>query len=105
MFLRKRLTSSWGGGTIVRKKEVHKVQVSLDGVVYYTGHRIVQAKDGRQFVDLSICDENNAPYKLFLNGNSIPVLEGMHIGEPLSILFDVVDYRGNLQLRAKEVVR
>lgn len=81
------------------------MQVSLDGVVYYTGHRVVHAKDGRAFVDLSISDENNAPYKLFLDGKAIGVLEGLHIGEPLSISFDVVDFRGNLQLRAKEVIR
>ncbi len=81
------------------------MQVSLDGVVYYTGHRIVRAKDGRAFVDLSISDEQNAPYKLFLDGKSISVLEGLHIGDPLSVTFDVVDFRGNLQLRAKEIVR
>lgn len=75
----KRLTAFWGG-TIDRKRRCSRVQVSLDGVVYYTGHRIVQAKDGRQFVDLSISDENNAPYKLFLDGKSIGVLEGLHIG-------------------------
>lgn len=80
------------------------MQVSLDGTVKYAGHKIINYKDGRQFVSLSAVDDRGEPINFFCPGSCLPAISGCKFGDDLSLVFNVSEYQNRLNLRVTEVV-
>ena len=79
------------------------MQVSMDGTVKYAGHKVINYKDGRQYVALSTVDEKNEPINFFCPGTCLPAIKNCTFGDDISITFDVNEYQNRLNLRVKEV--
>lgn len=81
------------------------MQVSMDGTVKYAGHKIINYKDGRRFVSLTVVDEKGEPLELFCPEKCIPVAESCHWGDELQVVFRVNAFRNTLTLRPDEVLK
>ena len=79
------------------------MQVTMDGYVKYCGHEIIEYKDGRKFVNVSVVDSDNVPMTIFCPGSIAPALQNVNFGDNISFTFEVRRWNNNLTLRAKEV--
>lgn len=76
----------------------------MDGTVKYAGHELIEYKDGRKFVNLSVVDSDNIPFSIFCPGEFAYPLANVVFGQDISIVFEVRRWNNNLTLRAKEVI-
>lgn len=79
------------------------MQVTMDGYVRYAGHELIEYKDGRKYVNVSVVDGDNVPFTIFCPGSVAPVLQNLSFGDNISFTFDVRRWNNNLNLRVKEV--
>lgn len=80
------------------------MQASLDGTVKYAGHKVVNYKDGRTFVNLSAVDDKNEPLTFFCPGSCLPVVSNLRFGDDIGVVFQISEFQNRLNLRVVEII-